>query len=257
MTVWTPSFNSAKFLSHAMDIHERQSDAPAERWRAFQFSTPVVCVLGILGNVSSLVVLSRQLKKIAGSRLLVALAVADLGVVTSVASRILSYVTFSNNWLTHVLDWWFLYCYYCSIYLTILLSLDRYLHTAKSMWLRTVDYHRILKREIYSVFAIMLLVTLPHLLGNFIQYHHGSHSARVDRCPGHAFCNSLVTLAGEYLKYCSHNQNIKSVTQSGSLQDVYSRLANEVCSLAKKHDYKGDACRVSLCQHQRPNSILF
>ncbi len=85
-----------------MDIHERQSTAPAERWRGFQFSTLVICVLGILGNASSLVVLIRHLKEIAGSRLLLALAVADLGVVISVASRTLAYVTYNNNWLTEV-----------------------------------------------------------------------------------------------------------------------------------------------------------
>ncbi len=80
-----------------MDIHERQSSAPLEKWRTFQFSTLVVCVLGILGNVSSLVVLKRHLKEIAGSRLLLALAVADLGVVTSVASRTLAYATYGNT----------------------------------------------------------------------------------------------------------------------------------------------------------------
>ena len=87
-----------------MDIHEKQSFAPTERWIGFQFSTLVVCVLGILGNVSSLIVLCRHLKEIAGSRLLLALAVADLGVVISFASRTLAYVTYDENWLTQVLD---------------------------------------------------------------------------------------------------------------------------------------------------------
>ncbi len=87
-----------------MDIDERQSDAPPDRWKAFHFSTLVVCVLGALGNVSSLVVLKRHLKEIAGSRLLLALAVADLGVVISFASRTLAYVTYDENWLTQVLD---------------------------------------------------------------------------------------------------------------------------------------------------------
>ena len=87
-----------------MDIHEKQSFVPAERWRGFQFTTLVVCVLGILGNVSSLIVLCRHLKEIAGSRLMLTLAVADLGVVVSVASRTLAYVTYHENWLTQVLD---------------------------------------------------------------------------------------------------------------------------------------------------------
>ncbi len=158
-----------------MDIDERQSDAPPERWKAFHFSTLVVCVLGVLGNVSSLVVLKRHLKEIAGSRLLLALAVADLGVVSSIAFRTLSYVTYRNSQLTQVIDWWFLYCYYCSIYLTMLLSLDRYLHTAKSMLLRKINYKKILKRAILAVFAVMLVISLPHLLGTCVRYFYGSH----------------------------------------------------------------------------------
>ncbi len=148
-----------------MDIDERQSDASPERWKAFHFSTLVVCVLGVLGNVSSLIVLLRHLKEIAGSRLLLALAVADLGVVSAIAFRTLSYVTYGNSQFTQVLEWWFLYCYYCSIYLTILLSLDRYLHTAKSLLLRTINYKKMLKRAIVAVYAVMFIISLPHLLG--------------------------------------------------------------------------------------------
>ncbi len=226
-----------------MDIHERQSDAPAERWRGFQFSTLVVCVLGILGNVSSLVVLIRHLKEIAGSRLLLALAVADLGVVISVASRTLAYVTYNNNWLAHVLDWWFLYCYYCSIYLTVLLSLDMYLHTAKSLLLRKIDYHRILKRAILSVFGIMLLITLPHLLGNFVYYHHGSHTARAEMCPSRKFCNNITIPTGLRPAFCNRNLNVTSLTQSE--RDVFKRHMEELCELAREHNYvyNEQACR--------------
>ncbi len=158
-----------------MDIHERQSASSPQKWRAFQFSTLAVCVLGFLGNMSALVVLSRHLNKIAGSRPLLALAVADLGVVTSIASRTMAYVTYGNNQLTQVLDWWFLYCYYCSIYLTVMLSLDRYVHTAKAMLLLRINYHRLLKRAVLAVFVVMMIVTLPHLVANFVQYHYGSH----------------------------------------------------------------------------------
>ena len=142
----------------------------------------MVCVLGVLGNVSSLVVLLRHLKEIAGSRLLLALAVADLGVVSAIAFRTLSYVTYGNSQLTQVIEWWFLYCYYCSIYMTILLSLDRYLHTAKSMLLRTINYNKILKRAILAVFAVMLVISLPHLLGTCVRYSYGSHLVKASVC---------------------------------------------------------------------------
>ena len=176
-----------------MDIDERQSDAPPQRWKAFHFSTLVVCVLGVLGNVSALVVLKRHLNEIAGSRLLLALAVADLGVVSAIAFRTLSYVTDGNSQLTQVIDWWFLYCYYCSIYLTILLSLDRYLHTAKSMFLRTINYKKILKRAILAVFAVMLVISLPHLLGTCVRYFYGSHLVKTREFNrtsfAHHYCN--------------------------------------------------------------------
>ncbi len=173
-----------------MDIDERQSVASPERWKAFHFSTSVVCVLGVLGNVSSLVVLAQHLNEIAGSRLLLALAVADLGVVSSISFRTLSYVTYGNSQLTQVLEWWFLYCYYCSIYLTVLLSFDRYLHSSKSMFLRKINYKKILKRAIFAVFAVMLVVSLPHLLGPCVQYFYGSHLVRIRACPSNGtFCN--------------------------------------------------------------------
>ncbi len=165
-----------------MDIDERQSDASPKRWKVFHFSTLVVCVLGVLGNVSSLVVLKRHLDEIAGSRLLLALAVADLGVVSAIAFRTLSYVTYRNSQLTQVIEWWFLYCYYCSIYMTILLSLDRYLHTAKSMLLRKINYKKILKRAIIAVFAVMLVICLPHLLGTCVRYSYGSQLVKIRAC---------------------------------------------------------------------------
>ncbi len=208
--------------SITMDIHEKQSLAPGERWRGFQFSTLVLCVLGILGNVSSLIVLFRHLNQIAGSRLLLALAVADLGVVTSIASRTLSYVTHGNNWLAQVLDWWFLYCYYCSIYLTVLLSIDRYLHTAKSMLLLRINYNRILKRAILAVFAVMLVITLPHLLGSLVKYHHGSHTARATWCPPRRVCDQVSnTRAKELIFLQSASQyNFPVIARAGDIYTI-------------------------------------
>ncbi len=168
----------------------------------------------------------------AGSRLLLALAVADLGVVISVASRTLAYVTYNNNWLTQVLDWWFLYCYYSSIYITVLLSMDRYLHTAKSLFLRKIDYQRILKRAILSVFAIMLLITLPH--------HHGSHTARANRCPSQEFCNNITIPTRRRTTFCNHKRSVMSLIQFP--QDVQKRHMKELCDFAEKQNYVEMAC---------------
>ncbi len=208
-----------------MDIDERQSGASPERWKAFHFSTLVVCVLGVLGNVSALVVLKHHLKEIAGSRLLLALAVADLGVVSAIAFRTLSYVTYGNSQFTQVIDWWFLYCYYCSIYLTILLSLDRYLHTAKSMLLRTINYKKIMKRAILAVFAVMLVISLPHLLGTCVRYFYGSHIVQTrgnfDRPRFvRSYCNS--SLSHQKVDVCH------DAVQSGR-NVSYSELVESIC----------------------------
>ncbi len=225
-----------------MDIHEKQSLVAEERWRGFQFCTLVVCVLGILGNMSSLVVLSRHLNQIAGSRLLFSLAVADLGVVTSIASRTLSYAAYGNNWLTQVVDWCFLYFCYCSIYLTILLSIDRYLHTAKAMLLRRINYNRILKRTILAAFAVMLVITLPHLLGSFVKYHHGSHTARADQCPSAEFCKSKpIPQPQDGFSFCNQYRNTTFL--SSSEQEVYTRMTTELCHLARKQNHTKLSCR--------------
>ncbi len=165
-----------------MGLHERQSDTSMEKWEVFHLSTLVFCVLGVLGNVSSLVVLVRHLDEIAGSRLLLSLAVADLGVVSSIAFRTLSYVTYGNSQLTRILEWCFMYSHYCSIYLTLLVFLDRYLKTAKSMLLLKIDYPKIVRRSILAVFGIMLVVSLLHLLGACVRYFDGNHFVKITFC---------------------------------------------------------------------------
>ncbi len=165
-----------------MDLPEWLSETSPVVWKALRVSTIAVCVLGILGNVSSLTVLGRHLNEIPGSRLLLALGIADLGVVTAVTTRILAFVAYGYSRLTRVLEWWFLFCYYCSVYMTILRSVDRYMQSAKSMLLLRINYKRILKRATLSIFGVMLLVTLPHLLGNFIKYHHKPHFVTFSSC---------------------------------------------------------------------------
>ena len=211
-----------------MDIDERQSPASPEKWKAFHFSTLVVCVLGVLGNFSSLVVLIQHLNEIAGSRLLLALAVADLGVVSSIAFRTLSYITYGNSQLTQVLEWWFLYCYYCSIYLTVLLSIDRYLHSAKSMFLRKINYKKILRRAIVAVFAVMLVVSLPHLLGPYVQYLYGSHLVRIRACPRKGtFCN--LTSSQWEVNVCGE-KSFAGRNVSYSELGEYQMFADAMCS---------------------------
>ncbi len=198
-----------------MDVHLRLPDSSNEKWEAFHLSTLVFCVLGVLGNVSSLVVLVRHLDEIAGSRLLLALAVADLGVVSSIAFRTLSYVTYGNSQLTRVLAWWFTYWYYCSIYLTLFVFLDRYFKTAKWMLLLKINYPKIVRRTILAVFGVMLVVSLPHLLGACVRYFDGLHLITIRSCP----CD----------------RNLSSCDVSSSVWEI--RMCNDTLSSDRSYSY--------------------
>ena len=220
-----------------MDIPEWMSGTNPVVWKALRFSTLTVCVLGILGNVSSVAVLGRHLSEIPGSRLLLALGIADLGVVTTVAARILAYVVYSYNELTRVLEWWFLYCYYCSIYLTILLSVDRYMQSAKSMLLLKINYKRIMKRVTLAVFGVMLIVTLPHLLGNLIKYHQRPHIISA------VACDQLETKMCEDLKNESFRDSIPR-------ESNFSKVVCKKCRVPVEEDQYLLAKRVLDILHQ-------
>ncbi len=161
-----------------MDIHERQSAEPDHTWQLLNFFTVAVCALGFIGNLSALTILVPHRKEIAGSRLLLTLAIADLGVVLAIALRTLAYVTYGYGQLTLTAEWVFLYWYYCSIYMTVFLSLDRCLSSANSMLLLKIDYSLLQKKIIVVIFSVAFLITLPHLLGNTVTYHYGSHTLR-------------------------------------------------------------------------------
>ena len=158
-----------------MDIHERQSAEPERTWQLLNFFTEAVCALGFIGNLSSFFILVRHRKEIAGSRLLLTLAVADLGVVVSIALRTLAYAMHGYGQLTLAAESAFLYCYYCSIYMTVFLSLDRCLSSANPMLLLKIDYSALQKKVIAAIFSVAFLLTLPHILGYTVSYHYGSH----------------------------------------------------------------------------------
>ncbi len=60
-------FNHTTTEADTMDIPEWMSGTSPFVWKALRFSTLTICVLGILGNVSSVVVLGRHLSEIPGS----------------------------------------------------------------------------------------------------------------------------------------------------------------------------------------------
>ncbi len=160
-----------------MNIHERQSLEPEYTWQHFNFFTR----RGVWSG-SSLFVLLRHQKDIAGSRPLLALGVADMGVVLSIAWRTVAYSTTGYSQQTLTAEWICLYWYYCSICFTILLSVDRCLSSAYPMLLLKINYTKLQRRIIAAAFPAVCLITLPHLLGFTVTYHHGSHSMIIAPC---------------------------------------------------------------------------
>ncbi len=228
-----------------MDIHERQSSWPSVIWTSLRFFTVAVCILGVIGNVSSMIVLKRKINDIAGSRVLLALAVADLGVVSSIAARTLAYVAYGYVRLTRILEWCFLYFYYCSIYLTVFLSLDRYVHTAKSMLLLRINYKRIVNRVICGIFAVALLISLPHLVGNFVRYHQGEHFVSVTECPGQPemLCDVNETIMALRVENATIRNRHCPATQHSD-PGLHHYLLREFCSVVKDHNF------TSACEYQ-------
>ena len=208
-----------------MDIHERQSLEPEYTWQCFNFFTVVVCGLGFIGNASSLFVLLRHQKDIAGSRPLLALAVADLGVVLSIAWRTIAYYTTGYSQQTATAEWICLYWYYCSIYFTILLSVDRCLSSAYPMLLLKINYTKLQGRIIAAVFPAVCLISLPHLLGFIVTYHHGSHSMIVDCYEKNEICNLLSP------RNSSDREVSWTIMQCGNLSDSQNLSTSKVLKL--------------------------
>ncbi len=228
-----------------MDIPEWMSHTSPIVWKALRFSTVVVCTFGILGNVSSVAVLRRHFSDIPGARLLLTLGIADLGVATAVTMQILAYVAYGYSELTKVLEWWFLYCYYCSIYVTVFVSVDRFLQTAKPLLLLKINYRRIQRIVISAIFGASLVVSLPHLLGGFIKYYHQPHLVRF------VGCDVIKTTCDNWERRASTEDSIYVYTCSKESQERvdlsyalnyteakrYINVIQAACSFQKEADY--------------------
>ncbi len=81
----------------------------------------------------------------------------------------------------------------------------------------------------------MLVITLPHLLGIFVHYHHGYHTAKGVSCPSVEFCNSTSIPRGRLLNFCSQDRKI---SLSCLEQQAYNELKKKVCLQTMEQDHK-------------------
>ena len=178
----------------------------------FNFFTVVVCGLGFIGNASSLFVLLRHQKGIAGFRPLLALAVADMGLVGPVYCLAYRGVPYNRLHTVHAVSRRRLLnmmngsaCIGTTIVTVSTSPSCRYLSSAYPMLLLKMNYTKLQAGIISSVFPAVLLISLPHLLGFIVTYHHGSHSMIV---PCHFKIEICTLLAKFHGRYCSDSQNV-------------------------------------------------
>ncbi len=135
----------------------------------------VVGTLGLFGTLSSLFVLVRNQAGNMIFRLLIGLTVADAGVLVSLFLLITSWIWPWPRRFSLAPLHAYRYFYFCSIYLTVLLSLDRYLVTSRPVMMRRINYKNLQRRLIASVFAVVLPFVVPDVLGHDLYYNACSH----------------------------------------------------------------------------------
>ncbi len=111
----------------------------------------------------------------------------------------------------------------------MLLSIDRYLHSAKSMFLRKINYKKLLKRVILAVFAVMMVVSLPHLLGACVRYFYGSHVIRIRGGKENWTLCSLNSSQWE-VNVCGDASFTGRNVSYSELGEEYQSLAETVCT---------------------------
>ncbi len=160
----------------------------------------IVYTLGILANGSSFVVLVKNYKEIPASRLLIGLTVADTCVLIGLTGLMSVLVTqhFTNfvgeDETITVSARCYRYFYFCSIYMTVLLSVDRYLVASRPLKLRRIKYSRLQWGMQAAVFFVAILLVLPEFLGFVISNQS---------CRSHELSATVITADGADLQRSS------------------------------------------------------
>ena len=187
-----------------------------------------VCVLGAVGNISSFAVLLRHRDEVAASRILLGLTAADTGVLLSLicnASLGILYISgipVSDEYYTRGA---YEYFYICSIYMTVVVSVDRYLVTSRPLMMRRLNHKAIQWRAQIAVAIVSAIMVLPEIISRHV-YIEGctSHMVSQNVTPVEesislrqtlchlnssltscAICYSEISKAGQNTEYLFHN----------------------------------------------------
>ena len=139
-----------------------------------------ICIPGIIGNAMSFTVIWKHRKWFPSSLLILALTAADLGVVL-MGMFVSVYVAGGFQCTTpdvfttcdiagNVMHVVYFYVYYCSIYSTVLLSVDKYLIITKPLMVMKNNY-KVFRRVCLGVmYVYVACLMIHHILGNFSRY---------------------------------------------------------------------------------------
>ncbi len=138
----------------------------------------LVCVLGCLGNISSLLVLIRHRNDIPASRILVGLTAADTGVLLSlIANSIVGIMGFHDVFptyyarlmpLRHTEDFYEFF-YICSIYMTVAVSADRYIVTNRPLMVRRLNHKALQWCVLFVVSILSAAMVLPNIAWRYVE----------------------------------------------------------------------------------------
>ncbi len=139
-----------------------------------------ICIPGIIGNGMSLIVVVKHRGWFPSSLMIQALTAADLGVVIigifvaiytaggfkCTTDDVYTTCDITGN-IFHVV---YFLVYYCSIYSTVLLSVDKYLVITQPMFVMRVNYKFIRRLTLGLMYIFVCCLLIHHILGNFSRY---------------------------------------------------------------------------------------
>ncbi len=168
-----------------------------------------LCVLGAVGNISSFAVLLRHRDEIAASRILLGLTAADTGVLLSLISNASLGIIFicgipvSDGFYTRRA---YEYFYICSIYMTVVVSVDRYLVTSRPLMMRRLNHKAIQWRAQLVVAIVSAIMLLPEIISRHVY---------IDGCTSHmvsinieSFTHQVITTGTIYICSWKYNKEL-------------------------------------------------
>ncbi len=183
----------------------------------------LVCVLGCLGNISSFLVLIRYRNDIPASRILVGLTAADTCLLLSlIANGTLGVMTIHGIvqvGTLHTEDV-YEYFYISSIYMTVAVSVDRYLVTSRPLMMRRLN-HKSLQWRVQLVVAIFsAAVVLPEIVSQYVD---------IESCMHHVITTENLYVHGMIIQEICQNRDFIEPSERAYVHRSFTKNRCPIC----------------------------